>query len=145
MTSQPGTDAFAGACDACSTAEGPFLKLSLGKDFFGRAYDRLSPSSDLRPKWYCASCSLQKNLQRDFRDIKVEFDNLHAGESSQLMDRHELQRACLRLQEITVMLDRRAADTRLLDPAEVADLLRRITTQAGTPLPAKPPSLHSPS
>src|SRR2546426_11875252 len=33
-------------------------------------YDRLSPSADLSPKWYCERCSVEKNLQRDFRDIK---------------------------------------------------------------------------
>ena len=42
-----------GRCDACGIEQGPLLKLSLGKDFFGRVYDRLSPASDQSPKWYC--------------------------------------------------------------------------------------------
>jgi len=32
----------AGSCNACSAAGTPLMKLSLGKDFFGRTYDRLS-------------------------------------------------------------------------------------------------------
>ena len=35
----------AGSCNACNTAGTPLMKLSLGKDFSGRTYDRLSPSS----------------------------------------------------------------------------------------------------
>ncbi len=141
MTLQQGAEAFAGACDACRASKGPFLKVSLGKDFFGRAYDRLSPSSDQSPKWYCESCSLHKNLQRDFRDIKMEFDKLHAGETSQLADHHELQRACLRLREITAMLGGSAAGgplgTRLIDPADVTGLLRRMETRTGAPSPVE--------
>ena len=57
-------------------AGGPLTKFSLGKDFFGRPYDRLSPLSDHNPKWYCDPCSMHKNLQRDFRDIRAEFDKL---------------------------------------------------------------------
>ena len=43
----------AGSCNACSAAGAPLMKFSLGKDFFGRSYDRLSPASDQSPKWYC--------------------------------------------------------------------------------------------
>lgn len=71
-----------GSCHACGATGGPLMKFSLGKDFFGRPYDRLSPSSDKSPKWYCEGCSMQKNLQRDFRDILGEFDKLTAGQGS---------------------------------------------------------------
>lgn len=139
MDSQPGGGA--GACDACGTLRGPLLKVSLGKDFFGRTYDRLSPSSDRSPKWYCEPCSLQKNLQRDFRDIKLEFDKLQAGEASLLTDHRELERAWQRLREITTLLDGRAAGSspgaRLLEPADVTALLHRMETQAGAPSPAE--------
>ena len=62
-------DAGGESCNACGVAGTALMKLSLGKDFFGRAYDRLSPSTDQSPKWYCEQCSMQKNLQRDFHDI----------------------------------------------------------------------------
>ena len=72
----------AGSCNACSAAGTPLMKFSLGKDFFGRTYDRLSPSSDQSPKWYCEPCSMMKNLQRDFRDIRAEFDKLTSSLTS---------------------------------------------------------------
>ena len=76
-------DSAAGSCNACGATGAALMKLSLGKDFFGRTYDRLSPSTDQSPKWYCESCSMQKNLQRDFRDITAEIDKLGAGQASQ--------------------------------------------------------------
>src|SRR5688572_32789707 len=94
-----------GRCDGCGTERGPFVKLSLGKDFFGRSYDRLSPSTDQSPKWYCESCSMQKNLQRDFRDITAEIDKLGTGQGSHLSTPDEFQRAGLRLREIVALLD----------------------------------------
>ncbi len=66
----------AGSCNACHVTGTPLMKQSLGKDFFGRTYDRLSPASDQSPKWYCDPCSMMKHLQRDFRDIHAEFDKL---------------------------------------------------------------------
>jgi len=122
----------AGRCDACGADRGPLMKLSLGKDFFGRTYDRLSPSSDLSPKWYCESCSMQKNLQRDFRDIKTEFDKLSSGQTSAMTASDQLQRAQLRLREIHTLLGNQAGGTRLLDPADVTNLLQRVQTQAGS-------------
>ena len=107
------------------------LKLSLGKDFFGRVYDRLSPSSDQSPKWYCESCSMQKNLQRDFRDIRAEFDKLSTGQPSELATVDQLQRAHLRLREVVALLSGPDAGARLLDPAEVNALLGRIKSRAG--------------
>ena len=68
-------DSAAGSCNACGATGTALMKLSLGKDFFGRTYDRLSPSTDQSPKWYCEGCSMQKNLQRDFRDIPPRSTN----------------------------------------------------------------------
>jgi len=119
----------AGRCDACGSDRGPLMKVSLGKDFFGRPYDRLSPSSDQSPKWYCESCSMQKNLQRDFRDIKAEFDKLSTGQPSELAKAEPLQRSHLRLREITALLEGYQTTSRLIDPSDVNALLRRMQTQ----------------
>jgi hypothetical protein len=108
------------------------MKLSLGKDFFGRTYDRLSPSSDASPKWYCESCSMQKNLQRDFRDIKAELDKLSSGQASALTAADQLQRAHLRLREIQALLGGQASGSRLVDPSDVTTLLQRVQIQAGS-------------
>lgn len=118
-------------CDACGTDRGPLMKLSLGKDFFGRTYDRLSPSSDASPKWYCESCSMQKNLQRDFRDIKAEIDKLNGGQVSALSTADQLQRAHLRLREIQALLASQVSGARLIDPADVTMLLQRVQSHAG--------------
>ena len=72
----------AGSCNGCGASGQPLMKFSLGKDFFGRPYDRLSPSMDQSPKWYCGPCSMMKNLQRDFRDIRAEFEKLSGGDAS---------------------------------------------------------------
>lgn len=126
----------AGRCDACGADRGRLMKLSLGKDFFGRTYDRLSPSSDQSPKWYCETCSMHKNLQRDFRDIRVEFDKLSSGQASELAGPDQLQRAHLRLQEIAAILagvDGHASASLLLNPSDVHTLISRLQTQAGSP------------
>src|SRR6476646_5266245 len=98
-------DAAAGSCNACGAAGTALMKLSLGKDFFGRAYDRLSPSSDQSPKWYCEACSMQTNLQRDFRDIRSEFDKLTVCLTTEPATTETLQRAALRLREIAAILE----------------------------------------
>jgi len=119
----------AGKCDGCGATDVPLMKISLGRDFFARVYDRLSPSSDLSPKWYCDRCSVEKNLQRDFRDIKGEFEKLTKGAASVLSQADQLERAKLRLKEIAAML---AADTlkaTLLKPEEVAALARSLETR----------------
>jgi hypothetical protein len=121
----------AGRCDACESPGGPLLKLSLGKDFFGRVYDRLSPSSDQSPKWYCESCSMQKNLQRDVRDIRGELDKLTAGQASELASPEQVQRAHLRLREVVALLRDQASGLRLLDPADVEELLGRVQARSG--------------
>ncbi len=122
----------AGRCDACGADRGPLMKLSLGKDFFGRTYDRLSPSSDASPKWYCEACSMQKNLQRDFRDIKAEFDKLSAGHISALTATEQWQRAQLRLREIHALAGSPTVGARLVDPADVTALLQRVQSHAGS-------------
>ena len=121
-------DSAAGSCNACGATSAALMKLSLGKDFFGRTYDRLSPSTDQSPKWYCEGCSMQKNLQRDFRDITAEVDKLAAGQASQLSKSDEFQRAVLRLREIAALLDAAQKDSPLLASGEVNRLLERLNT-----------------
>ena len=115
-------------CQACGASDGPLMKLSLGKDFFGRPYDRLSPSSDQNPKWYCASCSMHKNLQRDFRDIRAEYDKLSAGQRSELAKGYEFLRASIRLREIMTILDAAQEPSTLLAGQDVRLLMERLNT-----------------
>ena len=121
-------DAAAGSCNACGTAGIALMKLSLGKDFFGRAYDRLSPSSDQSPKWYCETCSMQKNLQRDFRDIRAEFDKFTAGQVSELSRTETFQRAALRLREIAAILGATSSQSPFLAAPDVDQLIGRFQT-----------------
>ena len=120
-------DASTGSCNGCGAEGTALMKLSLGKDFFGRVYDRLSPSTDQSPKWYCEHCSMQKNLQRDFRDISAEFDKLAARQSSQLSNAHEFQRASLRLREILTLLEAAQGRSPLLACSDVKLLMERLT------------------
>ncbi|MCS6897674.1 MAG: hypothetical protein NZM29_06830 [Nitrospira sp.] len=115
-------------CQACGTAGSPLMKFSLGKDFFGRPYDRLSPSSDQHPKWYCPTCSMHKNLQRDFRDIQAEYDKLVAGQNSELAKCDEFLRASVRLREIFTILDTANAPSPLLVKGDVLLLMERLNT-----------------
>jgi len=121
------------SCNACGVTGTALIKLSLGKDFFGRTYDRLSPSSDQSPKWYCEGCSMQKNIQRDFRDILGEFDKLAAGQTSTLSTQEEFQRASLRLREITMIFTGTAGRSPFLIVADVTQLIGRMQT---TTMPA---------
>lgn len=123
-------DAATGSCNACGAAGTALMKLSLGKDFFGRAYDRLSPSADQSPKWYCPQCSMQKNLQRDFRDIRAEFDKLSAGQSSELSTAETFQRAAIRLREIAAILGGTGGQSPFLAAPDVAQLIDRFQTTA---------------
>jgi len=127
------TASFAGQCDACGTSGVPIIKVSLGRDFFGRVYDRLSPNADLSPKWYCDPCSVEKNLQRDFRDIKGEFAKLSKGETSALTQADQLQRARLRLKEISALIAAPTLKQALLRPDEVSALSRSLETHEGAP------------
>lgn len=106
----------------------PTLKIVAGERFFGRHYDRLSPLSDQNPKWYCASCSMHKNLHRDFRDIHAEFDKLREGQSSELTHTDEFQRASLRLQEILTILSAPHQQSPFLEGPDVTRLLAQLNT-----------------
>jgi hypothetical protein len=117
-----------GSCHACGAIGGPLMKFSLGKDFFGRPYDRLSPSSDQSPKWYCEACSMHKNLQRDFRDIRAEYDKLSVGQGSELAKGDELRRASVRLREIMIILDAAQGQSPLLAGDDVRLLMGRLNT-----------------
>ena len=121
-------DSATGSCNACGATGTALMKLSLGKDFFGRTYDRLSPSTDQSPKWYCEGCSMQKNLQRDFRDILGEVDKLTAGQGSTLSTQEEFQRASLRLREIETILAGAAGHSPFLTAADVTRLIGRMQT-----------------
>src|SRR5215203_871998 len=116
-----------GSCNACRAQGTALMKFSLGKDFFGRPYDRLSPSSDQSPQWYCESCSMQKNLQRDFRDIRTEYDKLIACHMSELSKGDEFRRASLRLREIAALLAAQGPSP-LIAPGEVTLLMERLNT-----------------
>jgi hypothetical protein len=117
-----------GTCQGCGASGGPLMKFSLGKDFFGRPYDRLSPSSDQSPKWYCAACSMHKNLQRDFRDIGAEYDKLIAGQGSELAKGDEFLRASVRLREIITILEGGEGQSPLLAGPDVRLLMERLNT-----------------
>jgi hypothetical protein len=121
-------NAAAGACNACGAVGTALMKLSLGKDFFGRAYDRLSPAADQSPKWYCEQCSMQKNLQRDFRDIRAEFDKLAAGQGSELSKPETFQRAAIRLREIVAILTSSTGQSPFLAAPDVTQLIERFQT-----------------
>lgn len=121
-------DLSSGSCNACGATGTALMKFSLGKDFFGRPYDRLSPLSDQSPKWYCETCSMQKNLQRDFRDIRAEYDKLTAGQSSELSKGDEFRRASLRLREISKLLGAANGQSPLLTASEVTLLIERLNT-----------------
>ena len=97
----------AGSCNACHATGTPLMKFSLGKDFFGRTYDRLSPASDQSPKWYCDPCSMMKHLQRDFRDIHAEFDKLAKGQASALSEPEAKQRASCAFRKLPPSPERR--------------------------------------
>ena len=121
-------DFVAGSCNACGATGTALMKLSLGKDFFGRTYDRLSPSADQSPKWYCEGCSMQKNLQRDFRDIRGEFDKLVTGQGSTLSSQDEFQRATIRLREIVAILTGATNQSPFLTTVDVTQLMGRMQT-----------------
>lgn len=76
---------------------------------------------------------MQKNIQRDFRDILGEFDKLAAGQTSTLSTQEEFQRASLRLREITMILTGTAGRSPFLIAADVTQLIGRMQT---TTMPA---------
>ncbi len=72
---------------------------------------------------------MHKNLQRDFRDIRSEFEKLGSGQPSELARAEELQRAQLRLREIAAILDGQGGSSPLINLGEVTGLLHRLQTQ----------------
>lgn len=117
-------------CDGCRTQQAPLQKLSLGKDFFGRPYDRLSPAHDVSPKWYCGTCSMHKNLQRDFRDIQAELAKWIEGGISQMQDAGQLQRARLRLREISLLLEQAGGRSPFLERPIVETVISEMDARA---------------
>ena len=69
---------------------------------------------------------MQKNLQRDFRDIVREFDKLIAGQGSTLSAQEDFQRASLRLREIATILSGTAGRSPFLTAADVTQLIDRM-------------------
>jgi len=90
------------ACNACGATGVPLAKVSLGHDFFGRVYDRLTPSSDRTPAWYCPPCSEEKTMQLDLRAIREAAQG--PGPDTPLSRPGELERAVARLREIAARL-----------------------------------------
>ena len=71
---------------------------------------------------------MHKNLQRDFRDIRAEFDKLSAGHESELSKGDEFRRASLRLQEIMAILKGAPQQSPFLSNHEVTLLTERLNT-----------------
>jgi hypothetical protein len=71
---------------------------------------------------------MQKNLQRDFRDIRAEFDKLIAGQMSELSKAETFQRAALRLREIAAILSAAPSHSPFLAAPDVAQLIGRFQT-----------------
>ena len=65
-------------------------------------------------------------MQRDFRDIKGEFEKLTKGAASALGQADQFQRAKLRLKEIAALLAADALKPTLLKPEEVVALVRVV-------------------
>jgi len=116
------------ACDACGTTGTPLAKVSLGRDFFGQVYDRLTPTSDRSPAWYCPLCSEEKRMQLDCRVIR---EAARAGEGSPLAAPAALERARTRLGEIAVRLKDGGFHGKLLPMAEVEALRAELEKPAG--------------
>ena len=116
------------ACDACGVTGVPLTKISLSADFFGDSYDRLTPSSDKSPAWYCPTCSKEKSLLVDYRSIAGAWKAQTAGQPSPLADLSARQRCCKRLREIGATLLDAKLPQRLLDVDRVDSLCQEIAT-----------------
>ncbi len=114
---------LSGPCDGCGKTGVDLFKVSLGKDFFSRTYDRLSHSGDLHPKWFCAACSLEKGYQRDVRAIHEELDKLLASLDSLLQEEEVLLLAISHVRNIENYVKRGRRIHLLLPPREVGLLL----------------------
>jgi len=71
---------------------------------------------------------MHKNLQRDFRDIRAEYDKLSAGQRSELAKGNEFLRASIRLREIMTILDAAQEPSTLLAGQDVRLLMERLNT-----------------
>ena len=71
---------------------------------------------------------MQKNLQRNFRDIRAEFEKLTAGQTSELTKTETFQRAALRLREIAAILGATSDQSLFLAAPDVAQLIGRFQT-----------------
>lgn len=119
-----------GRCDACCRVNVMLYKVSLGHDFFDRAYDRLSAVDDQRPRWYCEECSREKDYQRDVRSIRDEFSKLKAGELSRLSDPGHFAKAWHRISDIDHQVKKGRSPHVILSPRDVALLLMEIDQYA---------------
>jgi len=75
---------------------------------------------------------MHKNLQRDVRDIRAEFDKVVEGQPSELTGMDQVQRARLRLQEIAALLSTQTVRSVLIDPQDVNSLIQRMHIQLST-------------
>ena len=75
---------------------------------------------------------MHKNLQREVRDIRAEFDKVVEGQSSELTGMDQVQRARLRLQEIAALLSTQTVRSVLIDPQDVNSLIQRMHIQLST-------------
>ena len=69
---------------------------------------------------------MMKNLQRDFRDIRTEFDKLAQGQMSALSEPEAKQRAQLRLREIAAIAATQTAGSSLLSQTDVTQLIEQF-------------------
>jgi hypothetical protein len=125
------------ACNACGATGAPLAKVSLGHDFFGRVYDRLTPASDRSPAWYCPPCSEEKGMQLDLRAIR---EAAQAGPGGPLDPPGELDRAVARLRKIAARLAEgyqpgTPFHGRLLAAADVAAALSDLEKRAAGAAP----------
>jgi len=75
---------------------------------------------------------MHKNLQRDVRDIRAEFDKVVEGQPSELTGMDQVQRAGFRLQEIAALLSTQTVRSVLIDPQDVNSLIQRMHIQLST-------------
>ncbi|MHB1285755.1 MAG: hypothetical protein ACYCYP_04195 [Leptospirales bacterium] len=112
-----------GVCNACGESDVDLFKVSLGKDFFNRPYDRLTVGEDLRPQWFCGDCSREKDFQRDIRVIRNEFEKLRLGQTSFLNTPETFREALDRVKLIEHHIKKGRKEHTLLPPGEVVTLL----------------------
>ena len=73
---------------------------------------------------------MMKNLQRDFRDIRAQFDKLAKRQASALSEPEAKQRAQLRLNEIAAIAGTQAAGSSLLSSTDVKQLIEQFHARA---------------